>query len=274
MLSKITSQLSDLPRAETTVAQFIVANPSDTLPMTLADLAHKTKVSEPSIIRFCRRLGCKGFSDFKIKLAGSIGSHSSFAHTDVNPGDDVSAVIDKVFSRSIRELQRIKNTIPTDHTEEAVKVLTSADRIELYGVGASGHVIADAQHKFFRLGKPCTAYDNMPSIKQAAAIADHSYCIIIVSKSGTSNEIVGVSTLAQKNGADVIAITAPNSPLSNCTSISLELNIQEDTGAYTPMSSRLTQLTVLDVLQVALALGMGEQAEEKHNLTKQALAKY
>jgi len=149
--------------------------------------------------------------------------------------------------------------------------LVRCERIELYGIGASGYVVSDAQNKFFRLGKPCNAYSDLPTIKQAVAIANDTYCTIFLSKTGTSNDLINACRTANHNGASTIAITTSNAQLSDASHITLQLDIHEDTSAFTPMSSRLAQLTMLDVLQVSLALKMGEEGEQKLRRSKEAL---
>ncbi|MFT6752733.1 MAG: RpiR family carbohydrate utilization transcriptional regulator, partial [Candidatus Azotimanducaceae bacterium] len=61
------------------------------------------------------------------------------------------------------------------------------------------------------------------------------------------------------------------SPLAGQASWVFDCHPAEDTNVFTPMSSRLTQLTLLDALQVALALKLGTSAEENLRLTKRSL---
>ena len=271
MISNISQLIDTLPRAENRVASYIVQHQHGVLNLTLAELARDTAVSEPSVLRFCRRLGMSGYSDFKLQLAKTLGDDSNYVHADVNAEDNLAQITEKIFGRSIRELKRGQASLSQAAIKHAVTAMDNALRIEFYGIGASGYVIADAQNKFFRLGKPCIAYHDLPTIKQATAIADENYCCVFVSKTGNSVTLAESCSIASENGAQTIAITATDSTLANCSNTQIILDINEDTGAYTPMSSRLAQLVVLDILQVSLAQKMGATAKHKLRHTKRAL---
>jgi len=111
MIFNLKTLISTLPRAEHSVADYVIKHSEKVISMTLAELAHRTDVSEPSIMRLCRRLGCSGYSDFKLRLAQSLGNESNFVHADVEQDDDVDEVAQKIFSRSIQELKRVKDNI-------------------------------------------------------------------------------------------------------------------------------------------------------------------
>jgi len=76
---------------------------------------------------------------------------------------------------------------------------------------------------------------------------------------------------AQRAGAKVIAITDPGSQLAQVADLLLACHPTEDTSVFTPMTSRLVQLALLDGLQVALALKMGSTAETRLRLSKDVL---
>ena len=271
MIAEITQLVATLPRAESRVADYVIKHTHSILSLTLAELANKAEVSEPSVIRFCRRFGLSGYSDFKLELAKSLGNEINQVHADVSSDDSMQQITQKIFGRSIQELKRSNDNLNPAILKQVVAAMAQALRVEFYGIGASGYVIADVQNKFFRLGLPCLAYSDLPTIKQATAIADESYCCVFVSKTGSSETLADTCEIANKNGAQTIALTASDSRLANSADIHLSLDVNEDTGAYTPMSSRLAQLVVLDVLQVSLALEMGQEASKKLHLTKQAL---
>lgn len=273
MLTRTSSIRDSLSAAERRVADWVLAHPHKVVELPLAKIAAEIGVSDPTIIRFCRSAGTRGFSDFKVRIAQNLASHQH-VHADVRPGDDVGDIVAKVMGRSIRELTSLQQRLDSALIEQAALAMALANRIDFYGIGASGSVVQDAQNKFFRLGMPCVAYHDSPTIRQAAAISDASYAVVAVSKTGHSMAVVEACQQAKENGARVIAITSPLSPLAKAAEISILVDIDEDTGAYTPMSSRLAQLAVLDVIQVALAMKLGTRGSEKLEMAKNALKYY
>lgn len=271
MLTRISNIRHSLSAAERQVADWVLSQPHQVVALPLARIAGEAGVSEPTVVRFCRSAGASGFSDFKVRIAQNLASQQQHVHADVRPGDDITDILAKVMGRSIRELSKVQQRLDTGRIEEAAISLANAGRIEFYGIGASGSVVQDAQNKFFRLGIPCIAYYDAPTILQAAAISDSAYAVVAVSKTGTSTAVIEACKQARINGARVIAITSPLSPLAKAADIAILVDIDEDTGVYTPMSSRLAQLAVLDVIQVAFALKLGISGGNKLELAKRAL---
>lgn len=271
MLDRIEQNLQSLSKAERRVAEWVLVNPQRVVALPLAKIATAVEVSEPTIVRFCRSVGSKGFSDFKVRVAQDLASNAGLVHADVRHGDDANDIVAKVMGFSIRELSSVQRNLETRCIEQAVATLVAAKRIDFFGVGASGIVVEDAQNKFFRLGVPCVAYNDGPTLLQAAAIADATHAVIAVSKTGTSPPVVEACRQAARNGARVIAITTPRSPLAAAAGTVILLDVHEDAGVFTPMSSRLAQLAVLDVLQVAFALALGARGIDMLQRSKAAL---
>ncbi len=141
--------------------------------------------------------------------------------------------------------------------QTAVETLALADRIEFYGLGGSGIVAQDAQHKFFRLGVPVVAYSD-PSVHSVSASLLKPGCVVVaISQGGKTQDIIASVELALAAGANVIAITAAESPLALLATICLPMNLLEDEDLYAPIKSRMAHLAIIDVLAVGVALSRG-----------------
>ena len=271
MLQQIDHALPRLSRAERTVAEWILEHPRDTTTATIADIAGATGISEPTVVRFCRSMGADGFRDFKLRLAESVGRSGSVVHRDVGPDDSVELAVLKVIDGSIQALGEIRERARNLPFPEAVELLVTARQIVFAGLGASGQVANDACQKFFRLGTPCSAATDTPTLLQMGAIAESEDLFIAVSETGSWPGMVRAMRSARDNGAAVIALTRPDSPLARSATLVFESRAAEDTSVYTPMSTRLAQLAVLDALQVAMAIRLGPSAERRLRASKEAL---
>ena len=149
--------------------------------------------------------------------------------------------------------------------------MAAARQIAFAGLGASGHVARDACHKFFRLGVPCSSLLDTPMILQFASIAEPDDVLVLLSHTGRWPEFARAANLASSRDATVIAITNPQSDLAREATLLFPCQLIEDTSVYTPMSSRLAQLALLDAVHVALALESGEQAADRLRKSKDAL---
>lgn len=260
-----------LPAAERRVADLLLERPHELLKLSLAAVSSQALVSEPTVIRCCRSLGCHGFADFKLRMAQTLASGQLFLHADVGPGDSVAEMAAKVFGKAARTLLQVRSQLDPLCLEQAIALLCAARRVECYGLGSSGIVAADAQHKLFRLGLPSVAYSDAHVHGMAATMLRPGDVVMAFSASGRTVDLISSVDLARESGADVIGITALGAPLAARCTVALELLIDEDTDIYTPMTTRLAQLTVVDVLAVGVALRQGPELLTRLQRAKESL---
>ncbi len=260
-----------LPAAERRVADLVLERPHELLQLSLAAVANQAQVSEPTVIRCCRSLGCHGFADFKMRMAQSLASGQLFMHSDVGPNDSVAEMAAKVFGKAARTLLQVRSQLDPARLETAISLLCGARRVECYGLGSSGIVAADAQHKLFRLGFPSVAYSDAHVHGMAATMLRPGDVVLAFSASGRTVDLISSVDLARESGADVIGITALGAPLAARCTVALELLVDEDTDIYTPMTTRLAQLTVVDTLVVGMALRQGPELLTRLQRAKDSL---
>ncbi|GAB2891922.1 transcriptional regulator HexR [Paralcaligenes sp. KSB-10] len=271
MLAQIEQQLAGLSEAERKVAQLVLAQPNDIVKSSVGEVARLARVSQPTVIRFCRSMGCGGWPDFKIRLAASLMVGVPYVHSSVRAEDPTSMLAAKVFDNAVSALLRARNEINTDSVDAAITLLLAARRIEFYGLGNSGIVAADAQHKFFRYDVATVAYADTHTQLMAASLLGPSDVLVAISHSGRTKELLEAVRLARKNGCPVIAITASHSPLAELASVLLRADTLEDTEVYSPMISRLVHLTLVDLLALGLALRRGTDISLLLEKTKESL---
>ncbi len=261
MLDRIQACLPTLSAAEQRVARLVLKDPRQFAMLPVSALAEMAHVSKPTVLRFCRSVGYEGLTDFKLKLMGSISEGVPYIHRSVDASDKVSDVTVKVIDNAVAALLKYRNEVSTLAIGRAVDALHAAyqaqARIEIYGVGNSGIVAADAQHKFFRLGVHTQAYTDGHLQVMSAAILKPQDVALIISNSGRTRDLLEVADLARKHGATTIAITATRSPLALTADIHLAADHSERYDQDIPMISRLLHLTMVDILATALALRIG-----------------
>jgi hypothetical protein len=169
-------------------------------------------------------------------------------------------VMEKVLGNTAAALLGARRSLDENELENAIAMLSHARRIEFYGVGNSGIVAQDAQHKFFRFGVSTVAYSDTHIQLMAAAVLTAQDVLVVISNSGSSIELLDAVSIAKENGAKVIVITRAGSPLAQFADCELALAAQEDAHRYSPMVSRSLQLAVIDILAIGLALRLGETA--------------
>ncbi len=267
MLIEIEHALQHMTRAEKKVARVVLDNPYRALRKSIGLLAGESGVSEPTVIRFCRVLNCAGFQDFKLQLAQDLATGAHFSETRLALDESAPELIAKVIDSGIASLIKVRDSLPAEQVQDAVDILADADRIEFYGLGGSGIVALDAQHKFFRLGVPVVAYSD-PTVHSVSASLLGKGCVIVaISQSGATQDIITSAELGLAAGARVIAITAADSPLARLSTLCLPMNSLQDEDFYAPIKSRMAHLAIVDVLAVGVALSRGpdfQMAQGRH----------
>lgn len=271
LLARIEASFDDLRKSERAVAEFVLAHPNEVLNISIAEIAYRVGVSQPTVARFVNALGFTGFKEFKLRLAQSLASGVPYVHRDVGPDDTLDEVAPKVFNRTIGALMSVRNQLDGPRLQRAVELVTRAGRMEFYGVGNSGIVAMDAQHKFFRFGIPSVAYSDPHTQGMAATLLEEGDVVVAISASGRTPEIIRACELAREGGAEVIAITATGSPLARIASVLLPADVPEDPDVYAPMTSRIAHLAIIDALSVSVALAGGPELIKRLERTKQTL---
>ncbi|MFT7686941.1 MAG: RpiR family carbohydrate utilization transcriptional regulator [Candidatus Azotimanducaceae bacterium] len=262
ILTQLKTQMQDLSKAELSIAEAILLDVDAAVQMTTADLARLAGVSDPMVSRFCRRLGCSSFPDFKVQLAKSVVTESAFISSAVSPGDDAALYIEKRISANQSALEYIRGKLEPDVIDSAVRLLEQSKRIEIFGMGASAAIAQDAQDKLFRFGKPTGAYVDHLMQRMVAAAADEETTFILFSFTGRTREMIEIAHIARGSNAKIIAITHPGSPLSKLAHVSITSGDElEDTTIYVPMTVRIIVLTIVDILATGLALAQGSRLD-------------
>jgi RpiR family carbohydrate utilization transcriptional regulator len=272
ILSHLKQTLPSLSKAESRIAQAILADPDATVNITTADLARLAEVSDPMISRFCRTLGCSSFPDFKVQLAKSLASNISFISEAVSPGDDAITYIEKRISANQAALEYIRGKLDPAVIEKAVFALSNSSQIDIFGMGGAAAIAKDAQHKLFRLGIPTIAYEDHLMQRMAAAAANKSTTILLISFTGRTQSMVDIAKIAKASNATLIAITSPNSPLAKLADLTITSGDElEDTTIYVPMTTRIIILTIIDIIATGLALEKGAEIDEHLQKIKHSL---
>ena len=275
MLDRIKASLTSLAPAEQRVGRLVLSDPRAFASLPITELAVRSQVSKPTIVRFCRSMGYDGLSDFKLKLAGSVSEGVPFIHRSVDVDDKTADVMVKVIDNTVAAFLKYRNDASSVAIDKATQALlatyNAGKRIEFFGAGNSGIVAQDAQHKFFRLGVTSIAYSDGHMQVMSASLLGPGDCVVVISNSGRTRDLMDACDIARKNGATTIVITVTGSPLAAAGHIHLAADHPEGYDRYSPMVSRLMHLMIIDILATCVALRIGPKLqpllqEMKNNL--------
>ena len=156
ILVTIRSLLPNLAPVERRVAQAVLDDPQGVAWRSISELARACGTSATSVVRFCRAIGLRGYPDLRLALAGAVARDDATAVTaashDIDPGDDAATITSKIAYADARAVTETASHLDIAMLVQVTEALAKASRIDIYGVGASGHVALDLQMKLQRIG--------------------------------------------------------------------------------------------------------------------------
>lgn len=257
LLQHIAASRQQLRKSELKVADHVLSHAADVMHSSMADLAREVGTSEPTIVRFCRAIGCTGFQDLKLRLAQSLAAGASFGQFSISEDDNVGQLSHKIFDTTLATLMDVRERLDPSKLEQAIDALSDARRVEFYGFGASGAVASDAQHKFFRLQVSTAAYSDPHMQAMSAVTLGPQDVAVTISQTGRTKDLLHSAALVRETGATLISLCPSNTPLAELAQIHIAIDVTEDTDIYTPLSSRIAHLVVIDVLAMGMAMRRG-----------------
>jgi RpiR family transcriptional regulator, carbohydrate utilization regulator len=262
VLQNIVDHLEELRPSERKVGELVLADPKQIIHMRIVDLAAAAGVSEPTVVRFCRAIGCEGFQNFKLALAQNIVRNPSQEPFTLSELDTARDYTYKVFDATMATLTRVRNTIDPDAIEVAVDALSNANRVEFYGFGASSPVAIDAQHKFFRLQIASAALSD-PHIQAMSAMSLTSGDVVVaISQSGATTSLLEAIDLVREAGASVIGLAPGKSAVIERCTIPIPVDVEQSSEeSYSPLPSRIAHLAVIDILAVGVSKVKGAEVD-------------
>lgn len=269
-----------LTRAEKKISDYIMENPEVVLYKSITDLAALIGVSDSSIFRFCKTVGYDGYQEFKVSFAKSLSIENNTNDPDLMPEDtqltgedSVSTIARKMLQTNINALKQTVDVIDYNHLNEAVKLMFESQSIGFFGVGSSNLTAGEAKRKFSRIRKNLIHTDDLHDQIIEASIMDAGDMAIVFTYSGSTKDTLDIMRILKKRGVRIVLIT--RYPVSNATALAdIVLICGSMAGQFNgdSLSSKITQLFVVDILYGAYYLKDYEAARENKTRSLDAIS--
>ncbi|MFM9269784.1 MurR/RpiR family transcriptional regulator [Halomonas elongata] len=259
ILSRITSDFAGLRDAEKKVAELIFADIDFVSEASIGDIAERADVSDASVTRFARAVGCQNVRDLKLRLARALAAGRRFIQ-DAGDTDGLGAVYDI----AAQTLEVNRELMEQADVAGAIELLDGARQILVFGAGGGSTMLAqELQFRLVRLGYAISAYPQSLLPRMVASTLELDDVVVTLSVSGYTPEIVESAQIARQYGARVVAITANGSPLAETADVVLPVAARETDFIYHPSASRYAVLAAIDVLALELALRHQDRSRDK-----------
>lgn len=270
LLLRIRKTYETLEPAERKVADYVLHAFTQVPYLSIAEIASSVNVSKATVNRFCKKVGFKGYRDFRVETIRYVASRSPHLVSGVDvPLKEGSKppsfleLVPYVINNSIESLRRIEKTNPPEIFEAAVQAIILAKQVVIFGVGSSAPVALDAEQRLARLGINCCAVTDSHFQGVKASLLNKDDLVIAISYSGRTVDIYGCLKIARERKAKIIAITAfPTSPIAKIADISLVGTTQGTLPPRESVASRISQMVIVDILCAGLYLNKRRELEK------------
>ena len=221
-LSSIRAHYMALSQSEKIIADYVTENSDDMVNMSMMELANNVGLSDATVLRFVRSVGFKGYSDFKIALAADLRRPTEVIFEEIDAQDDVSTIAGKVLHAEMQLLQDTLEHLDISALKRAIDLICGAKRVFLFGSGTSAGLADSFYTRLIRLNYNVVMNTDAHLQIMQSNLMGKGDLIIIVSRSGTADNLIRSERLAIKNGADVICITCnAKSPVGSGATVTL-----------------------------------------------------
>ncbi|MBV9983920.1 MAG: MurR/RpiR family transcriptional regulator [Bradyrhizobium sp.] len=265
-----------LSRSEQRVATTVLADVDYAVHASNGDLARRAGVSEPTVTRFSRSVGCRGVRELKVRLAQAMAVGRIYLELPPHVGTDLArpALWQSVFREIRGAISAVEQQLHKEDIEKAAEAIANCSRLAAFGIGGGSTIAAiEVEHRFFRLGIAVSHSSDPKLMRMVAATLGRNDVVIAISTTGNAAEVIAAATVARQYGALIIAITKPGSPLAATADIALGLHVAEAPDALKPTASRYALLAAIDLLAAATAYCKPREAQARMRRIKYELMK-
>ena len=253
-LQLIEDKLGTLTKSEKKIAEYILEHPNRVVDATITELAERIGTSDASIVRSCNLFGCKGYQNFKIRLAREVVPHYKQLNVALEQHDTALTICQKIFNTEIATLHETLEMLNVEHLQTMAQRIREADYIEIFGSGGSSVVAQDIRHKFLKVGIRCTVLLDADIQAMSASLLKKGDVAIGISHTGSTKSVFHCLKMARKNGAYVILLTTQaKSPIGRIADLVIPVGSKETLFKSESTSARIAELVVMDAV-LALAV--------------------
>lgn len=199
--------------SEKSIARAILSNPEKFSTYSIRQIAKETYTSPTTVMRFCRKICPDGFSEFRITLAAELKNTrsirtSSDAEVLSIKMNDLNMIISNLENSIIESIIQTKELLNYELLDQVVNCLVSANKIHIFGCGASQKTGDDFFFKLFRIAKAVETHAVFVEQHLQASNAKVGDCAVLLSVSGETKDILSIADTLCKNGVPIITLTS------------------------------------------------------------------
>ncbi|MDA4848493.1 MurR/RpiR family transcriptional regulator [Hoeflea poritis] len=270
IFSRIATTYPSLKKAEKRIADLILSDADFFLRSSITQVAEAAEVSPSSLTRFSRALAVEGFRELKLSVAQAKSAQSPYYHQSVQALDEAELAEGRLeylyLQQVVSALNSTFSRLNAEALVDVIGAIRSARRIVIFGVAISGLIANEMAMRLMRLGFDATYNADPHFARISSSLLQPEDVAICISHTGRSQEVLDAARMAREQGAQVICMTAPHTPLSREAHHHLEISVFEEIDIYTPSISHFAYHYVIGLL--AFHIGQSAALDREDLLQK------
>ncbi|TPL99166.1 MurR/RpiR family transcriptional regulator [Mesorhizobium sp. B2-3-11] len=273
IITRLQLMSQDGTKSDRRLASLVLSDLDFASKAAISEIAARVGVSEPTVTRFCRNLGCEGLRDFKFHLAQAIAIGGQYLSPEPLSRDArEQRIASAITEAAVTAIQRASENLDmTTLVDVAARLAASGNVLCIGSGGISSMMATEMQNRLFRLGLPVLAQIDGQLQRMYAAVATPDTTVVAFSVSGYARSVIEAVQVAQQYGAATVAVTAPDSALAMAADTVIHLQPLEDGNIYKPTSSRYALLAIVDMIVTSVAETRGPKVLENLRRIKQSV---
>jgi DNA-binding MurR/RpiR family transcriptional regulator len=242
-------------KSEHKIHEYILKNPNMVLYHSLTELSEASGAAEATVLRFFRKLGFKGFQDFKFLLAQEISEDASQTSNE--------SYIKRIRTNMVQAIDDTSKMLDIEALENSIEAIFGSQDVVIFGLGLSGIAGLDMQNRLMRIGKHVDVVtDTHFQVMRATSLHEHSV-VVAISLTGSTKDIVTNVQIAKEKKATVIVLTNyVKSPLTKYADYILLTSVKESPLDSGSLVAKITQLYLIDLICTGITMKNYELAEK------------
>jgi len=261
-----------LTKSEQKVASVVLEQMDKVLYYSVTDLADVSEVGETTVLRFCRKIGLKGYQEFKLAIAKDLSSINHEKEHNKSDENKPASLVASIANNTKNAIDETMNKLNQETLDGVIELLLKAKSIQFFGVGTSGLTALDAKNRFLRFGFRSDAVIDPHLQSMTAATLGEEDVVIGLSVSGSTKDTIDSLKVAKENGAKIIAITYyARSPITKLADMVMLSGGKESPLEGGSLAAKIAQLFVIDLLCTGLAVKQKEYSLSMKEKTARAV---
>lgn len=249
---RILNARSDLSKAETKVADYILNHSREVINMTASELAQAAGSSPASVIRLTKSLDIEGFTALKILLTADITKNQALPqdYSDITPNESLDSIKDKLLASALQSIRETTDQVNAQEVSALVAAIAKAKQLFVFGIGASNLAAENICQKWNRIGYPAVADNDLNMLLPKLVNARPGDVMWVISNSGESPEALVAAKFAQSLGIKLVSLTRfGNNSLAKISDIAVHTSQPKETlNRIAATNSLLAQFMIIDII--------------------------